>query len=58
MELEITPEPAPEERAAILAATEDLLARDGRPEAYRSSWRELGIRENLEQGDETAEPHS
>jgi hypothetical protein len=41
----ITPEPTPEERTAILAAL-DRLAKNGVPAAYRSAWREEGIREN------------
>jgi hypothetical protein len=41
----ITPEPTPEERTAILAAL-DRLAENGVPAAYRSAWREEGIREN------------
>jgi len=53
MEAEIRPEPSPEERAAILAALERLLADDSGPPAYRSSWRAAGIRENLdESGDD------
>lgn len=47
MEAEIRPEPTPVERAAIIAALERLLA-DG-PPAYRSAWREAGIRENLDE---------
>jgi hypothetical protein len=41
----ITPEPTPEERTAILAAL-GSLAQNGLPAAYRSAWREEGIREN------------
>jgi hypothetical protein len=41
----ITPEPSPDERAAILVAL-DRLAENGQPRAYRSAWREEGIREN------------
>ena len=52
MEPEITPEPTPEERAAILAALERLLAEDSGPFAYRSAWREAGIRENLDESGE------
>ena len=48
MEPDIRPAPAPEERAAILAALEHLV-HDGVPAAYRSGWREAGIRENLEE---------
>ena len=62
MEPEIRPEPSPEERAAILAALERLLAEDSLPPAYRSSWREAGILENLDEPDDdygaTARPRS
>jgi hypothetical protein len=53
VEPEIRPEPSPEERAAILAALERLLADDSVPPAYRSAWRDQGIRESLD--DPTAE---
>jgi hypothetical protein len=52
MEPEIRPEPAPEEREAILAALEALLSEDSRPLAYRSAWRDAGIRENLDDSGE------
>jgi hypothetical protein len=52
VEAQIRPDPSPEERAAILAALDSLLAGDPRPAAYRSSWREEGIRENLDDGAE------
>jgi hypothetical protein len=52
MEPEIRPDPSPEERAAILAALERLLSVDSRPPAYRSAWREVGIRENLDESEE------
>lgn len=57
MELHIRPEP--ENRDAVLAAVEALLARDLPPPAYRSAWREHGVRENLEddQG-ETVRPRN
>ena len=45
MEPKITPEPSPDERAAILAALDRLVA-DAQPPAYRSAWRREGIREN------------
>ena len=48
MEAEIRPEPGSEEREVILCALEEQLARDGSPAAYRSAWRELGIRENTD----------
>ena len=43
--IEITPEPSPEERAAILAALEQVQAeeRDG-----PGAWWQAGLRENLE----------
>lgn len=48
MEHEIRPEPSPEERAVILAALERLRDGDAGPQAYRSGWREAGVRENLD----------
>jgi hypothetical protein len=50
VELEITPEP--DEREPLLAAARLLLSADGKPPAYRSAWRESGIRENAEDGAE------
>jgi hypothetical protein len=47
VDAEIRPEPQAEERGAILRAVEEQLARDPRD---RSSWREQGIRENLDDG--------
>jgi hypothetical protein len=46
VDVRITPEP--EERDAVLAAVEALLARDPLPAAYRSIWRQRAIRENVE----------
>lgn len=46
MELEIRPEP--DERDAVAAAAEALFCGDGRPAAYRSTWRSSGIRENVD----------
>jgi hypothetical protein len=45
VELEITPEPAPEERAAILAALEQLQAEE---EQGPGAWWEAGLRESVE----------
>lgn len=45
MELEITPEPTPEERAAIVAALEALAAEERRGPG---AWWEAGLRENVE----------
>src|SRR5207247_4638209 len=42
MEPEIRPEPTPEERAAILAALEQLFSDGGTPPAYESAWRDAG----------------
>ena len=52
MKPEITPEPSPEERAAILAALQDGSAGEGLPPAYRSLWRRDGIREGVGDEDE------
>jgi hypothetical protein len=55
----ITPEP--EDRGAVLAAVEALLARDLLPAAYRSVWRLRGVLENVgedEDQDETGLPRS
>jgi hypothetical protein len=48
VDAKIRPEPSSEEREIILRALEEQLARDGRPAAYRSPWRQLGIRENTD----------
>ena len=53
VEPEITPEPSPAERAAILAALQDQNADAGAPPAYRSLWRLDGIRESVEDEDES-----
>jgi hypothetical protein len=50
VDAKISPEPRIEERAAILRALEELVARDPRPLSYRSAWREQGIRENADDG--------
>lgn len=50
MNLEITPEPTPEERAAIVAALERLGAGE---ECGPGAWWEAGLRESVE--DEDAE---
>jgi hypothetical protein len=50
MDPEIRPEPQVDERDAILRAVEEHLARDPRPLAQRSLWREQGIRENVDDG--------
>ena len=52
MEPEITPEPSPEQRAAILAALRDQNADEGAPPAYRSAWRREGILESIEDEDD------
>ena len=48
MDLDITPEPTPEEREALLAAFEELLAEDDKRSwsPYRSPWRIAGIEAN------------
>jgi hypothetical protein len=45
MNVEITPEPTPEERAAILAALAALRAQE---EQGPGAWWEAGLRENVE----------
>jgi hypothetical protein len=46
VDVEITPEPTPEERDALLQGLEGLLRGGARlPAAYRSAWRAAGIRE-------------
>jgi hypothetical protein len=47
VDVRITPEPGPDEREALLAGLERLLAGDppALPTAYRSAWREAGLRE-------------
>jgi len=47
MDLEITPEPRPEERGALLAGIERLLTRraTAAPPQYSSAWRRAGILE-------------
>jgi hypothetical protein len=45
MELEITPEPPPEEREALERALARLLAE---PARERSAWWREGVRENLD----------
>lgn len=49
MNLEITPEPSPEERAAILAALDQLEAEHAQGPGL---WWEAGLRESLEDEDE------
>jgi hypothetical protein len=51
MDAEITPEPSPEERRAILESLERLFAAPALPAVYRSGWREEGIRENTKVDD-------
>lgn len=54
MELEITPEPEPEEREAIRAALERLLAGGERPS--RGAWWEAGVRESAGEEPEAEAP--
>jgi hypothetical protein len=51
VEYEIRPEPAPQEREAIVTALQRLLAREPEPTAYTSRWRDAGLRENVEEDD-------
>jgi hypothetical protein len=54
VDVRITPDP--EDRDAVLAAVEALRKRDSLPPAYRSGWRERGVRENLDGQGETVRP--
>ena len=53
MDVRITPEP--EERDAVLAAVDALLARDSLPPAYRSGWRLRGVFENVGEDEDQAD---
>jgi hypothetical protein len=53
VDVRITPEP--EERDAVLAAVDALLARDSLPPAYRSGWRLRGMLENVGEDDDQAD---
>jgi hypothetical protein len=51
LDFDITPEPAPAEAAALIAAVEQALAEDGAfapPRADASAWRRAGIDEACE----------
>jgi hypothetical protein len=48
MDVEIKPEPAPDEREAIEAALRRLMGRGIQPAAYTSAWRKTGVRESVE----------
>ena len=48
MDVEIKPEPGPDEREAIELALRRLLTRGKLPHAYTSLWRREGLREALE----------
>jgi hypothetical protein len=51
LDYEITPDPEPEEAAALIAALEQAIAEDGAfalPPVEASAWRRAGIREAFE----------
>ena len=48
MEPEITPEPSPDEREAILSALREQQLEGTAPAGYRSAWRREGISEGVE----------
>ena len=48
VEIEITPEPTADERAALIAALTSVP--DGGTDPYRSVWRLAGVLENVESG--------
>jgi hypothetical protein len=48
IDVEITPEPEPDEAAALIAVLEQVLAEEGAfdpPAAYTSRWRQAGLPE-------------
>jgi hypothetical protein len=49
VEIEITPEPSPEERAALVDALAER--REGSAGGYRSIWRLAGLLENVDSDD-------
>ena len=51
LDFDITPEPEPDEAAALIAAVEQALAEDGAfapPAAHASAWRRAGAEEARE----------
>jgi len=54
VEIEITPEPTPEEQEALLAAL--ASAPDGHTDPYRSVWRLAGLLESVESGGDAPRP--
>ncbi len=51
LDFDITPEPEPDEAAALISAVEQALAEDGafaQPEAHASAWRRAGVEEGRE----------
>jgi hypothetical protein len=51
LDFDITPEPEPDEAAALIAAVEQALAEDGAfapPAAHASAWRRAGTEEACE----------
>ncbi len=51
LDFDITPEPEPDEAAALISAVEQALAEDGAfapPAAYVSPWRRAGAEEAFE----------
>ena len=51
LDFDITPEPAPDEAAALIAAVEQALAEDGafaQPPAHASPWRRAGAEDARE----------
>jgi hypothetical protein len=55
VDVEITPEPSREERAAIIVALREL-AQDPRPAGCGSAWWADGVRDNLEDAAEGDRP--
>jgi hypothetical protein len=58
VDVELTPDPAPEEREAIEVALRKLIAGSAAPVSYQSAWRAAGIREAVEDQAADARPRS
>ena len=48
MDVEIKPEPTPQEREAIEGVMRGLFHATAQPRAYTSAWRKAGVREALD----------
>ena len=58
MDAGISPEPSPEERAALARALEALAERESARDPAASAWWRAGIRENVDEDQAAAGPRS